>query len=181
MNLKFCIFAISLILFSCNGERKNKQNEIAFSQTEKIIYTKTKYSRENQFVSDSIKISGILSLERLDSLYIYIDNNSKLDIQLDSSYYIACDTLSGKQIELFRGIQDHPIVVKQGERKKMHIDLRLNKIKYSSNIPYSFNIFYSLENTNDTHLKLSYQFYTPTMWRESNGSITLMFDTIIDN
>ena len=52
MNLKFCIFAISLILFSCNGERKNKQNEIAFSETEKIIYTKTKYSRENQFVSD---------------------------------------------------------------------------------------------------------------------------------
>lgn len=155
MNLKFCIFAISLILFSCNGERKNKQDEIAFSETEKII---TKYSRENQFVSDSIKISGILSLERIDFLYIYIDNNSKSDIQLDSSYYIACDTLSGKQIELFRGIQDHPIIIKQGERGKMHIDLRLNKIKYSSNIPYSFNIFYSLENTNDTHLKLSYQF-----------------------
>lgn len=69
MNLKFCIFAISLILFSCNGERKNKQDEIAFSETEKII---TKYSRENQFVSDSIKISGILSLERIDFIYTLI-------------------------------------------------------------------------------------------------------------
>lgn len=181
MNLKFCIFAISLILFSCNGERKKKQDEIALSETEKIIYTKTKYSGKNQFVADSIKIFGILSLERIDSLYIYIDNDSKLDILLDSSYYVACDTLSSKQIELFSGIQDHPIIIKQGERKKMHIDLRLNKIKYSSNIPYSFNIFYSLENTNDTHFKLSYQFYTPTMWRESNGSMTLMFDTIIDD
>lgn len=39
MNLTFCIFAIPLILFSCNGERKKKQDEIALSETEKIIYT----------------------------------------------------------------------------------------------------------------------------------------------
>lgn len=168
-----------LVLFSCNNEKKKSLEKIESSGTEKTIYLAS--SKEKLFISDSVKISGILSLDNIEFLYIYIDNKSDLEVQLDSSYYIACDTLLGKQREIFRENQDSAAVIRQGERKKICVNLKLNEIKYSSNIPYSFNIFYSVKNTNDTHLKLSYQFYTPTMWKEKNGSITLMLDTIIND
>lgn len=177
MKLKFCIFIIPFVLFSCND--KKKLEKMKTFGTEITDYVAS--AEKDLFVSDSVKISGDLSLDNIEYLYVYIDNKSNSDIQLDSSYYIACDTLLGKHREIFRENQNSAALIRQGERKKICVNLKLDEIKYSSNIPYSFNIFYSIKRRNDTHLKLSYQFYTPTMWKEKNGSITLMLDTIIND
>lgn len=179
MKLRLHIFTIFLILFSCNEWKENKLENGKIFEVENARVTKS--YKEDLFVTDSIKISGYLSLEDIECLYVYIENKSKFEIQLDNSYYIASNTLMGKQKEIFRENQNYATVIKQGERKKIRVNLRLDKIKYSSNVPYSFNIFYKIKNINDNHFDLSYQFYTPTMWKESNGSITLMLDTIINN
>lgn len=136
------------------------------------------YSAEvTDFTPDSVVISGNMRIETLDSLFICIENRSEHNIELADTGSIDCDTPPRKLFEIPLRSLCHPLV-RRGERKELCIDLALRKTQYSSDTPYSFNASYSVRGES---FPLTYNFRTPTMWRDSHGILSLQLDTIIDS
>lgn len=169
IHLKLCALAILIILSSCQGGSE--------SQVTASHYTQCDVSAEDTvFTPDSILISGNMRIETLGSLFIRIENRSTHGILLGDTAYIDGDTPPRKLLDVpLSGLCDP--LVRHGERKELCVDLSLRETQYSSDTPYSFCASYTV---GGERFPLTYNFQTPTLWRDRHGMLSLQLDTIID-